>query len=131
MVITRKLAALWARIQEKIPVAKRRMFIMTAAGVIAIIILIITGISLIVKGSNQDPPAAASATARRGIIPPEDLFLPDEPDFIPGVILDREKRSVWTVDDVMPWWQDPSRDGEEQWRDRIERTIDELMENVQ
>jgi hypothetical protein len=30
----------------------------------------------------------------------------------------------------MPWWQDPLKDGEQEWRDQIEKTVDEIMESV-
>jgi hypothetical protein len=67
---------------------------------------------------------------RQGLIPSDDLFLPEEPDFIPGVLLERERRTMWTADDAEPLWQDPLRDGEAPWRNRIEKTIDEIMESV-
>jgi len=63
-------------------------------------------------------------------IPPEELFLPDEPDYLPGVILGREQRSSWTEEDAAEYWQDPLRHGEEQWRVNIEAAIDEFLERV-
>jgi len=63
-------------------------------------------------------------------IPPDDIFLPDEPDFIPGVILERERRTVWTEKDALEYWQDPLREGEEQWREKIEDEIDKYLERV-
>jgi hypothetical protein len=53
-----------------------------------------------------------------------------EPDFVPGVILEREKRTQWTADDAASWWQDPLKDGEQEWRDQIEKTVDTIMESV-
>jgi len=64
-------------------------------------------------------------------IPSDDIFLPEEPDFLPGVILDRERRNSWSEQDASEYWQDPLRDGEEQWREKIEAAIDELLERVQ
>jgi len=63
-------------------------------------------------------------------IPPEELFLPDEPDYIPGVLLNRDRRTNWTEEDAMEYWQDPLKDGEEQWREKIESSIDEYLERV-
>ncbi|MCL2212081.1 MAG: hypothetical protein FWB95_09190 [Treponema sp.] len=63
-------------------------------------------------------------------IPAEELFLPDEPDYIPKVILEREQRSFWTEEDAAEYWQDPLRGGEEKWRQKIEEAADELLENV-
>ncbi|WP_461246162.1 hypothetical protein [Treponema sp. R6D11] len=63
-------------------------------------------------------------------IPPEELFLPDEPDYIPGVLLKRDKKSNWTEEDAMEYWQDPLKNGEEQWREKIESSIDDYLERV-
>lgn len=63
-------------------------------------------------------------------IPPDDIFLPDEPDFVPGVILERERRTVWTEKDAEEYWQDPLKEGEEQWREKIEGEIDKYLERV-
>jgi len=63
-------------------------------------------------------------------IPAEDIFLPDEPDFLPKILLDREQRSVWTEENASEYWQDPLRGGEEMWREKIEEAIDEFLENI-
>ena len=63
-------------------------------------------------------------------IPPEELFLPDEPDYLPGVLLEREQRTSWTTEDASSYWQDPLKFGEEQWREKIEAAIDEFLERV-
>jgi len=109
--------------------ADRRIFLTVVIGIPVILALFITGASLVSKDASE-PKAlpVSSVTARR--IPSEDLFLPDEPDFVPGVILEREKRTQWTADNAMPWWQDPLKDGEQEWRDQIEKTVDDIMESV-
>jgi hypothetical protein len=110
----------------------RRVVLTVAIGVPVIMILVVAGISMSSKDTPVEKPAAApvnSAATRR--IPSEDLFIPEEPDFVPGVLLEREKREQWSVDDAMPWWQDPLKDGDQEWRDQIEKTVDEIMENVQ
>jgi len=114
---------------DRLP-ADRRIILTLAIGVPVILLLFITGALLMSKEKSVKPAAlpASSAVSRR--IPAEDLFLPDEPDFVPGVILEREKRTQWTADDAMPWWQDPLKDGEQEWRDQIEKTVDEIMESV-
>ena len=117
------------RLLDKIPL-DRRTFLALVIGIPVILGLFITGALLMSKDKSVKPVAlpASNAVSRR--IPAEDLFLPDEPDFVPGVILEREKRTQWTADDAMPWWQDPLKDGEQEWRDLIEKTVDEIMENV-
>ena len=116
---------------------KKRFVIMVAAGVCGVL-LIIAGMTFFIKGrsSEQRIPAGGTGTssgtgaAQRVIIPPDELFLPEEPDFIPGVMLERERRAVWTAEDAAPLWQDPLKNGEQEWRDRIEKTVDEILESV-
>jgi hypothetical protein len=64
-------------------------------------------------------------------IPSEDLFLPDEPNFLPDILLEREPQAVWTPEDARPYWSNPAAGDEAAWRERISSTIDELLEDVQ
>ena len=126
-------AAEWGkRLIERLPPEKRKPVLMVSIGACAVLALVIAGIPLLtrVKPDERKPAAAGNAPVRQGIIPPDDLFLPDEPDFIPGVMLEREQRTAWTAADAAPLWQDPLKNGEEPWRNRIEKTIDEIMESV-
>ena len=120
----RKLAA-------RLPPEKRRPVLIASVGVCAVFVLIFAGISLL-AGSREGRKPAPAAPVRQGqgLIPPDELFLPDAPDLVPGVLLEREQRTEWTADDAVPLWQDPLKNGEEPWRNRIERTIDEIMESV-
>jgi len=117
------------KLRAKIP-TDRRIILTMAIGVPIILLLFIIGITLTIKDKTAKPaplPASSVITKR---IPAEDLFLPDEPDFVPNVMPEREKRTQWTADNAMPWWQDPLKDGEQEWRDQIEKTVDEIMEKV-
>jgi len=114
---------------DRIPV-DRRIILALAIGVPVILLLVIAGSSLVSKDASVKPEVPVSSSAITSRIPAEDLFLPDEPDFVPGVIPYREKRKQWTAEDAMPWWQDPLKDGEQEWRDQIEKAVDEIMENV-
>ena len=116
---------------SKVPPHRRRLVMMSAAGFLVIFVLICA----LLARSEGPVPAAANASQRQragdtAIIPYEELFLPDEPDFIPGVILEREQRTVWTASDAAPWWQDPLKNGEEPWRSLIEKTVDEILGSV-
>ena len=116
---------------RKLPPGKRRMVLIASIGTVAVFVLVLAGTSLARGGhEGREPPAAERATARQGLIPADDLFLPGEPDFIPGVLPEREQRTVWTAGDAAPLWQDPLKNGEEPWRNRIEKAIDEIMESV-
>ena len=132
MFLADKWVQLVSWIQEKIPSERRRRVIMIAAGSAVILWLVITGISLIAKNGSgrESAPAADNTAAKPGIIPNEELYLPDEPDFLPHVMLTREQRTEWNVDDTAPWWQDPLKNGEERWRNFIEINVDNILENV-
>ena len=124
-------------IADSVPREKRRLAVI---GVIAAFALVLLVFTLVLPGSGgrpsggrmsegQGPSGTASALSAQSVIPPDELFLPEEPDFVPGV-LSEERRAAWTVDDAAPWWRDPLKNGEQIWRDQIERTVDEIMEGV-
>jgi hypothetical protein len=64
------------------------------------------------------------------VIPQEELFLPDEPEFLPELLLERERREIWTADDGRPYWNDPRENSDSLWRERVRTEIDALLENV-
>ncbi|MDR0449857.1 MAG: hypothetical protein LBH26_01155 [Treponema sp.] len=72
----------------------------------------------------------AGGISREAPIPPEELFLPGEPDFLPGVIPWREQRKAWAAEDAAPYWYNPLERGEEEWRNRIKTALDEFLEHV-
>ena len=116
------------RFNELTAEEKRRLVIICAAG---FAVLLILSIIISVTGSSKDGSSAENERARFNIaIPPEELFLPDEPDFLPGVVLERDRRLNWTEQDASEYWQDPLKYGEEQWREKIEAAVDELLERV-
>ena len=118
------------RLLERIPQEWRRFVLPAAVGVLALLLLVFIAVLLPERGAGQGEASPGYNTPVRELIPPDDLFLPNEPDFMPGVMPGRERRSEWTAEDVEPFWQDPLENGEEPWRNRIEKTIDEIMESV-
>ena len=122
--ILEKINSLAEKILEKIPGDKRRIFIFSAAGLlIAAICLTI----VIFAAGGKKPETSDFAGAR---IPAEELFYPAEPDFLPMIIPERERRQNWTAEDALPFWTDPAKDSAEKWRGAAEAVIDRLMEGV-
>ena len=116
------------RFKNLIVEEKRRLLIICAAG---FAVLLIFFIIVSARGSSKGGSSEDSERSRFNIaIPPEELFLPDEPDFLPGVVLERDRRLNWTEQDASEYWQDPLKYGEEQWREKIEAAVDELLERV-
>jgi hypothetical protein len=109
---------------------KRRLAIVLTVG-FSVLLTIAVLVSSFKEPSVEEVPGEQELLTTNAPIPVEDLFLPDEPDFLPGVLVDRERREVWTEGDALEFWQDPLRAGEEQWRDKIDAAIDEMLERVQ
>ncbi|MDR2953245.1 MAG: hypothetical protein LBU82_08395 [Treponema sp.] len=114
-------------IQKLIPWKKRLItFICGACGLAAAV-----GIGASLAGSaGKEDPSVQSEASFQFAIPSEEIFLPDEPDFIPGVLLGRERRTAWNSQDAAAFWQDPLKEGEEKWREKIETAVDEFLERI-
>jgi hypothetical protein len=118
-------------IREKLPWLEGKLVRVLAALVFAVLVVLVV---LALPGSSGAPavdgPAARAGMFKEAPIPAEDLFLPEEPDFLPPVILERQRRESWTAEDAEPYWYNPLEQGEEAWRERVEQVIDELLERV-
>ncbi|MDR2552766.1 MAG: hypothetical protein LBD31_06350 [Treponema sp.] len=142
--------AVFTGLIEKIKAPLSRMYglvishlriVLIAGGALLVIIVLL--IVLALKTVLTASPSAAS-TAQTPVLPgkdpavipggpvspAEDFFLPYEPDFVPGVLLEREPRTGWAEEDARPFWSDPMEGNEEAWRKRIESGIDALLEQV-
>ena len=116
---------------QKLSAEQKRRFVLVCTGIFVTLLTLSVILSLI----NQERPLRIENEPERIYlnlpIPAGELFLPDEPDFVPGVILQRERRTNWTEEDAGEFWQDPLRFGEGQWRENIETAIDEFLERIQ
>jgi hypothetical protein len=127
-------------IREKLPWLEGKLgFALIGLGFVLSFLLaaLITGLvspntGLAAEGEPGPPWNAGemSGLTRDAPIPPEELFLPGEPDFLPGVIPQREQRKVWTAEDAEPYWYNPLERGEEEWRNRLRAALDEFLEHV-
>jgi len=107
---------------------KRKAVIICTAAFCAILTL---SVLLSLKKHEKKEPQDEQISLNFNIpIPPDEIFLPEEPDFVPGVILERERRTEWTEKDAEEFWRDPLKEGEEQWREKIESEIDKYLERV-
>ena len=115
---------------KKLTDDKKRRIILICTAAFAVLLTFSVIVSMVNRAGKKRP-SEPERTKIRIVIPAEELFLPEEPDFLPGVLLDRDRRTSWSEDDALGYWQDPLRVGEEQWREKIEAAIDELLERVQ
>jgi hypothetical protein len=82
----------------------------------------------IARGAQDDTELPSEYT--RKAVEEADVFLPEEPDFLPEALLPREQRPVWTIEDARPYWTNPAGAGREFWLENAEKTIDTLLENI-
>jgi hypothetical protein len=110
--------------------AGRRLFFLGSGLFLALFIGLIAIASLMNRNRGGASGGELGALFQPLAIPPEELFLPGEPDFLPELLLERPPRDSWTLEDVRPFWTDPLEGGDGPWRDRVESVIDELLESV-
>ena len=103
---------------------KKRLVIL-ASGCTVVFFAIILIISLSAKSRSIDSGNFGSISSN---IPHGELFYPDEPDFVPHFLLEREPRQSWTLEDIRPYWSRP--ENPDFWRGEIYSAIDLLMEGV-
>jgi hypothetical protein len=104
---------------------------------IACVILLIFGITAILVSVQANARNTGTGDVRDlsevfspRSVPPEEFFLPDEPDYLPETLPEREKRKSWTVEDAAPFWTDPLDEGAGAYPDLMSTAIDDLMERV-
>ncbi|MDR2499994.1 MAG: hypothetical protein LBD37_02800 [Treponema sp.] len=109
----------------------RRAVISLAAGAVLAALILIT----LAFMSGRGPEAGGGPDDLSGLFKPrtilaEELFLAEEPDFVPPVILERERRDAWTPADAEPYWLDPLKDGAEPYTRMLYTAVDTLMERI-
>jgi len=107
---------------------KRRLILICTA--IFAVLLTFSVIMSMEKPEKKYIPVESDRSRFNTAIPADEIFLPQEPDFLPGVILERERKTSWTEQDAGIYWLDPLKSGEEQWREKIETAVDEFLERV-
>jgi hypothetical protein len=119
------------RVKERFKADPRLKLI--AAGAILGTVLVVLGIMLILTRNNRARrirDSEAVAELFRMELPPEELFLDDEPDFLPELLPERERRDAWNADDVRPYWTDPGDEGAGVYEEMMGAAVDEIMEKI-
>jgi hypothetical protein len=115
---------------QKLTAEQKRQFAVICTLIFAGILTFSVLVSLRLGGGEKKEKIEPLGPVIIAPIPAEDLFLPDEPDYIPGVLLKRDRKLNWTEKDAEEYWQDPLKNGEEPWREKIESSIDDYLERV-
>ena len=103
----------------------RRLFFLFGGMAVFFLILLIAALAVNFRRPEESAPAAISLEQP---ILPEELFIPDEPDFVPEFLLEREARLSWSMDDIRVYWRRPENPAF--WQDVLRAAVDELMESV-
>jgi hypothetical protein len=100
--------------------------------ILFIVIAVVTPIATmaIILGGRETVEKASVETIKLEKIANEDIFMPDEPDFLPQVILHKEQKRLWTDKDAELFWRDPLEGGPDFWKNKIGESVDKLLENV-
>jgi hypothetical protein len=124
-------ASLTGRVKEKTKIGSKLRKTIAAAVVGAVVV--ITSLMLILARNarpalpSQDSDAVAELF--RMELPPEELFLGGEPDFLPRLIPERERRDAWDADNARPYWTNPGGEGAV-YEGMMSAVVDEIMEQV-
>ena len=122
----REALSLTDKLLDLIPEEKRRVFLLILGGLVFFAICL-TVMALAMGLRVAVNPQSMTVNAR---IPPEELFYPGEPDFLPPLLFEREPHQPWTIEDLEFFWQDPKAGNEEKWREAVKTVIDKLMDGV-
>ncbi|MDR0409424.1 MAG: hypothetical protein LBH18_03405 [Spirochaetaceae bacterium] len=90
------------------------------------VVIAITAKSILSPRDNKTQ--TADAVFKPSPIAPEDLFIPDKPDFLPPVMLERERKKVWTSEDALEFWTPASEFPDDFWQNKISESIDRILE---
>jgi hypothetical protein len=126
-----KAAGLAGQAKEKFDANPKLKLICAGAALGAI--LVVAGVMLILTRGGRARRVRDSegiAELFRMEIPPDELFLGEEPDFLPGLLPERERRETWTADDVRPYWTNPEDEGAGVYEDMMGAVVDRIMEQV-
>ena len=121
-----KISSLTSRVFDRIPAEKRRPVFLALGGAVVLLVVLIV-FSANSGASKKSAPMDLSAGP---VIPSEDLFIPGEPDFLPGFLLEREPRHSWSLEEIRPYWRIPGPANQELWRGELKSAVDKIMESV-
>jgi hypothetical protein len=107
-------------------IARRKVKAYLLFGLALALVVVVTAV-ILNKASEAVPEVPGLFSGQR--IPREEFFIPEEPDFLPPVLLYREQKDRWTAENAAPFWTDPATIGDN-WRNKVEKYVEKLLESV-
>jgi hypothetical protein len=120
--------------EKRLAQKKIRMIVICSAFLIIAVPLVIAVISKIMltadskKNTMNNVFSFDSNVFSFDPIAPGDFFIAEEPDFLPPVMLEQERKEAWSIEDAAEFWTPPSEFSHEFWRDEVSDSIDRLLE---
>ncbi|MDR1219176.1 MAG: hypothetical protein LBK73_06145 [Treponema sp.] len=117
---------------------KHKKIVKATFGALALILCLLTGILFLQRDIiKRDADTKRSKTVQASLrvasdapsIPVEDIFLPDEPDYLPKVILEWDPH-IWSAEDAREYWTNPLENEHINWRETITNVVDDIMDKV-
>ncbi|MDR0376153.1 MAG: hypothetical protein LBH85_10640 [Treponema sp.] len=118
---------------------KHTKIVKVAFGALVVLLCLLTGILFLQRNikKNADVQRSRLETAQMSLratsdapsIPAEDIFPPNEPDYLPNVILERDPR-VWSAEDAREYWTNPLENEHINWRETITNVVDDILSTV-
>jgi hypothetical protein len=106
---------------------KIRMIVICSAFLIITVPLVIAVISKIILAEDSKKNTMNNVFSFDPIAP-GDFFIAEEPDFLPQVMLEQERKEAWSTEDAAEFWMPPSEFSREFWRNKVSDSIDRLLE---
>ncbi|MDR1446871.1 MAG: hypothetical protein LBI90_08255 [Treponema sp.] len=109
----------------------KHRFVFLGLGAAALLLIVLLIVFAFASGKATVKQAESMADVfPDALIQAQDLFLPEEPDFLPSLIPERERRETWMGEDAGEFWYDPLMQDESLWRERARQTVDRLLERI-
>jgi len=112
----------------KRPLLFAAVVVVLAALVLLCIMTVLIQFGIIAPRGSKKTEVQPSSFNTAHAIPPEALFIPDEPDFVPPFLVEREVRGSWSLDEIRPYWR--AQTDNEFLRRIVRSAVDDLMTGV-
>jgi hypothetical protein len=100
----------------------------------ALVIVLVVPIVMLFFANRQKTEEAATQAQKRTMftglsIPKEDLYLPDEPDYLPPAVI-RERERSWSPEKAGEWWTNPANIGDDRMIERVRDDVNAILDKV-
>jgi hypothetical protein len=117
-------------LEAVIKLFENKTYKMAAVAFLGLLVVIPLVIILSANVARNTRQKVESAEFKPDVISEEEIFISDEPDFLPKVIFEETQRKSWDNSEAASFWTDPSGYSDTEWKSRITESLDGLLERV-